>query len=509
AAGPLIKLSIAGAPAAGASQAYFYPYDGEAIDAAAAQSIDRGPRGLTLTLTPGPAFKSGKPPAALAGVLDVGGRAFEVTAPAGPPLAGAAGLGPPAPAGAGALALTFAAAFLGGLILNLMPCVFPVLAMKGGALVGHAHEPGRARLQGLAYLGGVVIAFLALGGGLIAARAAGEAVGWGFQLQSPPVVAALALVMLAVALDLSGVFEVGASVQAAAGRAPDARGDGAGVVRAGLTGLLAVAVAAPCTAPFMAGAVGFALTQSAPVALGVFLALGFGMAAPFVALAFAPGLLRRLPRPGPWMEGLKKALAFPMYAAAAWLAWVYAESAGADRLVNLLAAAVLVALAAWLFGASQRAGAIGRRAGPGLAGAGAALALGLAAAFWPSGAQLAPQPFSPERLATLRAEHRPVFVNFTAAWCVTCQVNDRVALAGPRVADAFGKAGVVYLKGDWTDRDATIEQALAEHGRAGVPLYLMYPASGGEAEVLPQILTEGIVVDAARRASRPAAVAER
>jgi thiol:disulfide interchange protein len=201
------------------------------------------------------------------------------------------------------------------------------------------------------------------------------------------------------------------------------------------------------------------------------------------------------------MDGLKKALAFPMYGTAAWLAWVYAESAGPDRLVNLLAAAVLVGFAAWLFGASQRARSVGRRgAWPARAGSAAALALGLAVVFWPSAARLTPEPFSPDRLASLRAAHKPVFVNFTAAWCVTCQVNDRIALSGGRVADAFGKAGVVYLKGDWTDRNATIEQALAEQGRAGVPLYLMYPASGGEPEVLPQILTEGVVVDAAKRA---------
>ncbi len=236
------------------------------------------------------------------------------------------------------------------------------------------------------------------------------------------------------------------------------------------------------------------------MALGVFAALGLGMAAPFVALAYAPGLLRLLPRPGAWMEGLKKALAFPMYGAAAWLVWVYAESAGAERLANLLAAAVLTGLAAWLFGASQRASVVGRSAAPARAASAVALALGLAVVFWPSAARLSPEPFSPERLATLRAAHKPVFVNFTAAWCVTCQVNDRLALSGAQVADAFGKSGVVYLKGDWTDRDAVIEQALAEHGRAGVPLYLMYPASGAEPEVLPQILTEGAVVDAAKRA---------
>jgi thiol:disulfide interchange protein len=507
-----VKLSITGAPLRDAdfAGAYFYPYDGEAIDAAQPQAIERGPDGVTLSLAPGSAFKTGKPPADLTGVLALKSGAFEVTAPPGPPLAGASGLGPPpspqgAPAGLGQLAVAMALAFVGGLILNLMPCVFPVLAMKAASLARHAHEPNAARIQGLAYLGGVVATFLALAGALIAARAAGQAVGWGFQLQSPAILAGLTLVMLLVALNLSGVFEAGTSLQAAAGQAEAA--DRGGALGAAFTGVLAVAVAAPCTAPFMGAAVGFALTQGPIIALGVFLALALGMAAPFVVLAFAPALLSRLPRPGAWMEGLKKALAFPMYATAAWLAWVYAQSAGSPRLAALLAAAVLTGLAAWLYGAGQRARIVGARSAPALAASGLAIALAVGVAFWPAAptpAALASQPFSPDRLTELRAEHRPVFVNFTAAWCVTCQVNDRVALSGGKAADAFGKAGVVYLVGDWTDRDAVIEQTLAAHGRAGVPLYLMYPADGGEPEVLPQILTEGIVVDAAKKAASSA-----
>jgi thiol:disulfide interchange protein len=501
----LEKLSITGAPLRGAdmAHAYFYPYDATAIDDAQAQAIERGPDGLTLSLAPGSAFKNGKPPSSLAGVLALGDRVFEITAPSGPPLPGAAGLGPPPSqtaqtAGPAALVIAMASAFLGGLILNLMPCVFPVLALKAGALVGHAHEPRTARIQGLAYLAGVVATFLALAAALIGARAAGEAVGWGFQLQSPPVVAGLALVMLLVALNLSGVFEVGMGLQAAAGAA-DAR-SGGGAVGAALTGVLAVAVAAPCTAPFMGPAVAYALLQGPAIALGVFLALGLGMAAPFTLLAFAPGLLRLLPKPGAWMEGLKKALAFPMYATAAWLAWVYALSAGDGRLANLFAAAVLVGLAAWLFGAGQRARFAGRRASPALTTSALAIALALGAAFWPAAETLKPEPFSADKLALLRAEHKPVFVNFTAAWCVTCQVNERLALGGGKVAQAFADDHVVYLEGDWTDRNAAIEQALAEHGRAGVPLYLMYPANGGEPQVLPQVLTEGTVVDAAKQA---------
>jgi thiol:disulfide interchange protein DsbD len=310
----------------------------------------------------------------------------------------------------------------------------------------------------------------------------------------------LSMVMLLVALNLSGVFEVGAGVQALAGAAPGADKDG--VWGAVLTGALAVAVAAPCSAPFMASAVGFALTQNAAVALAIFAALGLGMAAPFTALAFAPGLLGRLPKPGPWMDGLRKVLAFPMYATAAWLVWVLSLGADGTKLAELLAGLVLTGFAAWAYGVGQRARIEGRAplAGFGAAGVGAALAL--AAALWPVGAQaLTPQPYAPETLATLRAQGKPVFVNFTAAWCVTCQVNDRVALSGHKVAQAFQHDGVVYLVGDWTKKDAVIAQALAERGRAGVPLYLMYGAGGRDAQVLPQILTEDTVIQAADKAA--------
>jgi thiol:disulfide interchange protein len=506
--GQSLRLSVTGPAATGPGQAeaYFFPYDSAAIDHAQPQAIERGPAGLTLILTPGSALKSGPPPSSLSGVLSLGDRAYEITATAGPPLAGAAGLGPPAaPQGPAALARRFglavAFAFLGGVILNLMPCVFPILSMKAAALARHAHHPGAARGQGIAFAAGVVAAFLGLAALLIAARAAGQAVGWGFQLQSPVVLALLSLLMLLVALNLSGVFEVGARLQALAGAAPGA--DQEGPWGAVLTGALAVAVAAPCSAPFMASAIGFALTQNAGEALAVFAALGLGMAAPFTALAFAPGLLARLPRPGPWMDGLRKVLAFPMYATAAWLLWVLALRAGPAKLAELLAALVLTAFAAWAYGAGQRARIAGRAPWAGFGAAGLAAALGLTAALWPvaEAAEVVSQPYAPATLAALRAEGRPVFVNFTAAWCVTCQVNEKVALSGRRVAAAFRRDGVVYLVGDWTRRDADIAGALAGHGRAGVPLYLMYGAGGREAEVLPQLLTEGMVVEAADRAA--------
>jgi len=381
-----------------------------------------------------------------------------------------------------------------------MPCVFPILAMKAASLAGHGGESAAAKRQGLAFGAGSIVTFLALAGGLIALKAAGSAVGWGFQLQSPPVVAVLALLMLAVALNLSGLFEVGTSLQGAgAGLASRS-----GLAGAFFTGALAVVVAAPCTAPFMGPALGWALTQTPAAALAVFLFLGLGFATPFVLVAYAPGLLSRLPRPGPWMEILRKALAFPMYGAAAWLAWVLAQQAGAEDLAKLFAAAILVALAAWLLGMRQRRAATGRLTTVAEIAAFMLMTVSVAGVAWPADKAAAPasEAYSPARVAELRAEGRPVFVNYTAAWCVSCQVNDKVALSTHAVTDAFARHKVAYLKADWTKRDATIAADLASHGRAGVPLYLLYGAGGGEAAVLPSILTPDIVVRAVEAADK-------
>ena len=506
------------------SDVYFYPYDSTVIDHAKPQAAERGPDGLTLALAPGYAFKKGPAPQAISGALVVDGHGYEITAKPGALAASAGGLGPVAEAlrpgsggsgGGDALGLPLALgfAFLGGLILNLMPCVFPILSMKALALASHAEH--RPRAQGLAFLVGVLATFVGLAAILIAAKAAGAAVGWGFQLQAPPVVAVLGLLMLLIGLNLSGVFEAGLSLQSAGGG-----GRQGGLVGSLLTGALAVVVAAPCTAPFMASAIAYALTQSEAAALGIFAALGLGFAAPFTLLSFAPGLLRRLPRPGPWMEGLKKALAFPMYGAAAWLVWVLTLQSGAAALAALLAAAVVLALAAWLFGVAQRAQQTGARfrfvyalsaiaavAAIGLTVAGlkaapVGLAPGAASAAVAGGDELVSEPYSPQRLAQLQSQGKPVFVNFTAAWCITCQVNDRAALSSAKVAQAFAKAGAVYLTADWTRRDSTIEQTLAEHGRAGVPLYLVYGKDGGPPAVLPQILTEGLVISAVKKAAQ-------
>ncbi len=528
-AGGALKLSLTGSRVKGGNfpAAYFFPYDGTIIDPSKPQAIERGADGLTLTLSPSQAFKA-PGPAQVAGVVDLGGEPVEIAAVAGPPLPGASGLGAPHEPltlnqRAEQLAVAILSAILGGLILNLMPCVFPVLSMKAASLARHAHEPAAARVQGIAFLIGVIATFLALAGLLIAARAAGESVGWGFQLQSPLVLGAFALVMLLVGLNLSGLFEVGASVQSLAGEVEAANADSP--VGAFFTGVLAVAVAAPCTAPFMAPAIGYALTQGPILALAVFAALGLGLALPFTALAFMPGLLSRLPRPGAWMETLRHVLAFPMYATAAWLAWVFSQQVGDQQagnfgLAGLFAAAVLTAFAGWLYGRAQTARLVGRRALPltalaiiAIAGAAAALyeaselppppprgALGSANAASPG--ELPSAAYTPAALAALRTAGKPVFLNFTAAWCITCQANDRVALSSQRIAKAFADRGVTYMVGDWTRRDGDIAAALAEHGRAGVPLYLVYPKGGGEPVVLPQILTEDIVLAALDKAGQ-------
>jgi thiol:disulfide interchange protein DsbD len=509
-----LKLAVAGpalraTPAAGA---YFFPFEGTVIDHAKPQAVERGPEGLTLTLTPGYGLQAGGGLAGpVEGVLAVDGQAYQISAKPGASPAGAAGLGPPqqrAEGGGLSLPLAAALALLGGLLLNLMPCVFPVLGVKAAALAEHAHEPRAARLQGLAFGTGVLATFLLLAAVLLAARAAGEAAGWGFQLQSPPVVAALAVLTLVVGLNLSGVFHMGLSVQNLGGGLAT-RGGAAGAF---FTGALAVVVAAPCTAPFMAGAIGWALVQPPLTALAVFTALAVGFAAPFVALSVSPGVLKRLPRPGPWMETLRNLLAFPMYAASAWLVWIFARQAGIAGLGELAVVIWLAALAAWLWGRSQSATRVAPfRIAAVLAGAAVLGWFGLAGLSSADGdpptasaGAASAEAWSPERVAALRGEGRPVFVNFTADWCVTCKVNERVALSDRRVAEAFERSGVVYLKADWTARDAVIAEALTRHGRSGVPLYLLYGAGGGEPQVLPQLLTPGAVVRALEQAGEKA-----
>lgn len=517
-----LTLSAAGGPLAGADigRAHFFAFQGGIIDHAADQTATRGDAGLTLTLAPGRGARGGLT-GPVAGVLATDAGAWEITAEPGAALAGTTGRAISGEAGerqAAAEGATTAAgllqaallALLGGLILNLMPCVFPILAMKAAALSVSAHETRVARRDGLLFLAGVLATFLVLAGALLALRAGGQAVGWGFQLQSPAVIAVLGLLMLAVALNLSGVFDIGGSLQGGAGRLSHVSG-GAGAF---LTGVLAVVVAAPCTAPFMAVALGAALVMPWPAALLVFLMLGLGLALPYVVVSLSPGLLRRFPRPGPWMERLRRLLAFPMYGAALWLAWVFARQTGGAALALLFGAGLMLALALWLFGLMQGERAADRRGW--LSGAAALIALALAAVAGVAAARapvvepgevsgetvLASQPWSPEAVRAAQGEGRPVLVNFTADWCVTCKINEGAALSSARVGQAITATNAVYLVGDWTRRDDAIARELERHGRSGVPLYLLYPAGGGEPRILPQLLTEGLVIESLQEAAR-------
>lgn len=489
-----LTLSGEGLSAATVREAAFFPDEGGLIDNAAPQPLSFRNGALVLGLT---RPEGAAAPATLSGVValtDAAGvrSAYSIAAPVG-------GV-PEAMATPPLLPLWQALgwAFLGGLLLNLMPCVFPVLAMKAMALARLSGAPrAEVRAHAASYTGGVLATFLALAGGLIGLRAAGIAAGWGFQFTTPAFVAALAWLMLAVGLNLSGVYGIGGAV--GAGGRLAARG---GHLGSFATGALAVLVATPCTAPFMAAAVGAALAMPPAATLAVFAALGLGLAAPYAALGLFPSLARLLPRPGIWMERLRQGLAFPMYGAAAWLAWVLAQQAGPEGLALLLAGAVLLGFAAWVLGLAQRSAGAGRMAGRALALAACigALALlpGLAAAPAPAAraAEAGTEPWSAARVAALQAEGRPVFVDITAAWCITCQVNERLVLNSARVRSAFAARNLAYLKGDWTNGDPAITALLQEHGREGVPLYLLYPAGGGAPAVLPQMLTEGIVLRA-------------
>ena len=479
-------LSVTGEGLSPASvrQAWFIPDSYGAIQDSAPQALSVRDGGFTLALTPGSKFQ---PSAGLSGVLVVQDRTGQQTA-----LQIAA---TPGPAAAGVPWLRiFGWAFLGGLILNLMPCVFPVLAMKAIGLAGLAGKGRRAAWANAgAYTLGVVATFLLLSAALLTARAAGIASGWGFQFQSPVFVGAIACLLFAVGLNLSGVFAIGAT---GAGQGLASRG---GPVGSFFTGLLAVLVASPCTAPFMAAAVAAGLAGSTAQTMAVFTAMGLGLAAPYVLLAAVPGFARALPRPGRWMDILKQALAFPMYAASAWLVWVLSQQAGPDGVLDVAISLVLIGFAAWVLGLAQSGGRswVGRGLA-GLAGLGVVLVLS-ALATAPPAAQVQGEAFSPAKLAALQAEGRPVFVNLTASWCVSCLVNERVALSSDRVRQGFATHDVAVLTGDWTSGDATITAFLRDHGRDRVPLYLLYPAGGGAAVELPQILTPGIVVDALER----------
>jgi len=390
-------------------------------------------------------------------------------------------------------------AFLGGLILNLMPCVFPVLSIKVLKFVEIAHaDAARVRSYGLLFLAGVVLSFVVLAGLLVGLREFGLPVAWGFQLQLPIVVAALGLLFFTIGLNLLGVFEVGGSVQGlGAGLADD---DGA--KGAFFTGVLAVVVAAPCVGPLAAGALGLALTQPAIVVLAVAAMMGVGLALPFVILAFAPQLLRYLPKPGAWMVTFKQFLAFPMFASMVWLLWVLSIQAGSMGVLWFGLAALALSFGIW---AVKLSSGIWKAIG-GLSLLAMLLSVliiaRLPAATSTSTVADHERVWSGDAVIEAQMDGRAVFVDVTAAWCVTCQVNKMRVLSDGDVQAAFNAANVVQMKADWTNRDDDITQLIYTHGQAGVPLYLFYPAGGGEAVVLPNVLTESVVLDAIREATR-------
>ena len=521
----------------------FFPYAENLVSAPAPQALSRTASGWRLDVQ---LADGATPPGSVDGLLRIDDAVREVRstlvagpAPAGTPISvadrpgglskaggpllggagssGVPGAGPssaasaPAPVDTG-LALALAFGLLGGVILNLMPCVFPVVGLKVRGVAqasAQAHGAHRAMRAGaIAFAAGVLLSFWLLGGAMLALRAAGESVGWGFQLQSPGFVAAMALLFVAVGLNFSGVFEFGIALTRLGGVGGSSLAGSFG------SGVLAVLVATPCTAPFMGSALGFTLAQPAAFTLAVFTSIGLGMALPYLVLGFVPGWVARMPRPGRWMQTLRQVLAFPMYATAAWLAWVLVQQAGADAMLRLLLAAIALGAGAWAWGRWMN-GVPHRPVVAWSAAAAAALAViallgpvidavpGEGVADAQRAAPAAPgsigwEPWSETRVAQGLDEGRTVFVDFTAAWCVSCQANKKLVLERDAVVQAMRERNVLALRADWTQRDPAITAALARHGRNGVPLYLVMRPGEAQARVLPELLTTSLVVDAIR-----------
>lgn len=390
----------------------------------------------------------------------------------------------------GSLPYMLLLAFLGGAILNLMPCVFPILSLK---VLSFARSSDHDRhLQSWIYTAGVVVSFVAVAAVLIGLQQAGKAVGWGFQLQSPGFVIALAYLFLVMGLSLSGLVQLGGSLM----NAGSGLANKSGPAGSFFTGVLAVVVASPCTAPFMGTALGFAVTQPPAVGLSVFAALGLGMAAPLLLFSYSGAARALMPRPGPWMETLKQFLAFPLYAAAIWLLWVAGRQTGVNTMAAVLAGALVLALALWLWSLG------GWKRGLAIACAVLAISLGSWRGLDENGSHAASLAdnhvaWSEQGLTELREAGSPVFVDVTADWCITCIANEQAVLLTDSMQAEFAKHGVIYMVADWTNYDADIARFISRHGRTGIPLYLMYPAdTASEPLILPQILTPETVQEA-------------
>jgi thiol:disulfide interchange protein DsbD len=470
----------------------FFPAQPDAIENAAPQRVSQAAGGIAVTLKR--PSDSNQPPSRLEGLLvvpagDGSTRGYEVSANA------AEGPAPiRTPAQSSNLLFVIGFAFLGGLILNLMPCVFPVLSLKALHLLESADKDARTvRLSAFAYTIGILVSCWILVGVLLALRAGGSHLGWGFQLQSPAFVAFLCCFLFLFGLSLAGMFEIGQSFMSTG----SSLAQSGGYAGSFFTGVLATVVATPCTAPFMGAAVGFALSQSILVCTVVFTALALGLASPFLLLAFLPQLGRFLPRPGRWMETLKQFLAFLVFGAVIWLLWVFGQQSGIDQLILLLGSFLVISVGGWM---------LSRWSGNKVAIA-ASIALILAAVAYPmwnsSSAGATPaassqanskdglhwEPFSADKLAGYRASGKPVLIDFTAAWCLTCQVNDRVVFQSQKVKDKLKKSDVALLRADWTSNDPAITEALAQYGRSAVPLYVLY----GHGQADPFILPDGLL----------------
>jgi len=514
AAGQGAQVALSLRPGAGTDdpgQIRFFPYTEGKIESSGRQSLAQDGPALTLTL-PVASQRVGefkRVEGVLTSSKGFGGRdAVTIDVPLeGAVVAGASPPGATAPPLAVSadstnrisvwLALLFALA--GGALLNLMPCVFPVLSLKVLGFASHGGGIAAMRAHGLAFAAGVVASFVALAGLLIALRAAGQQLGWGFQLQSPAIIVALAILFFVLALNLSGVFEVGqllpSSVSSWAARntyANDA-----------LSGMVAVVVASPCSAPFMGAALGYALAENDASTLAIFAALGVGMALPYLLLAYFPAWRQRLPRPGPWMVRLKQLLAFPLYGTVIWLAWVLSIQLDNNAVARLLATLLLIGFSLWAW-QTMRSGATRSWGIAALVGLVGAVAVGWPVAVAVATDAVAPkavaaergpwQDFTPQRLRQLTDAGRTVFVDFTAAWCVTCQVN-KLALNSDTVQQAFAQRNVALLRADWTRRDPVIGQALAALGRNGIPVYVLY-RPGREPLLLPEVLQKSTITDA-------------
>ena len=483
------------------TEAAFFPEDQDIIDNPAPQKLTPTATGLTLDLKKDAILTAN--PTQLKGVLELsGGRAFEIAATLD--VSGVVGRIVYIPAAAPAfsfpaLARVALLAFLGGLLLNLMPCVFPVLFLKGLALVNSGNEERHSlRAHGLVYAAGILVSFWALVALLLGLRAAGATLGWGFQFQSPVFLSLMAGLLFFLGLSLAGQFDIGLTLTSAGGSLAAKQG----YTGSFFTGVLAVVVATPCTAPFMGAAIGYALSQSALVTFAVFTALALGLAAPYVALTLQPAWTRLLPKPGAWMEVLRQAISIPIFITVIWLAWVLAVAYGAGVLAALLTSFLLLAIAGWFLGrwpAKRWATvvailillcviAIAVFASREMVTASETLS--------PPETQGAWQPWSAEAVSRYQSQGRPVLVDFTASWCLTCQVNERVALSRPEVMQAFHSANVVLLRADWTQRDEAITQALTALGRSGVPAYALYIPGETSPRLLPEVLTPGIVTHA-------------